>query len=522
MIDFNDIADPVDNRDAGLNTERDEIRSELIARMESVLTTMFPAGKKRQGKFLIGDVLGSPGDSLEVVLTGEKAGLWTDRATGDGGDIFDLLAAYLGASIHADFPRVLQEASDLLGRVRSAPVRKTKAAPPSDDLGPATAKWDYFDATGKLIAVVFRFVVRLRNTLDFAVGVIVQAAGWQSWVILQPGESRHLAGGISVSGMANSDAYPLHPQSPYYGWQGSWGNGGVSMNDGQASVSFGLFLTAPTPPETTPANLPALKATQRWTWDPAQISSDGRPQWAAIKRCAADGTYDYEHAFEPYASVAGEIRTLRRSITKPTYQALIDPGSYFVSGYDTSPYDWSSAWHKRPWPRFSGWSALTVPIMCRGEKQSWDGSKYVWVPVDEVSISLSRDMVQQVAARLGVAEHVVMDGDDIRWFAPGASGSWHNVLWIDRFYTRSGALVGDAAMRAAFQSVIDEHADTWIGYRNLVVHSSVRFGSFLDNGGFEVGEYILGPQGDMVEASSLDDLYAVSTRFMYSIQPGFQ
>lgn len=153
MIDFNDISLPTENRDA----ERDEIRSELIARLESVLTTMFPAGKKRQGKFLIGDVLGSPGDSLEVVLTGDKAGLWTDRATGDGGDIFDLIAAYLGASIHADFPRVLQEASDLLGRARSTPVRKAKAAPPSDDLGPATAKWDYFDATGKLIAVVYRY-----------------------------------------------------------------------------------------------------------------------------------------------------------------------------------------------------------------------------------------------------------------------------------------------------------------------------------------------------------------------------
>jgi putative DNA primase/helicase len=153
MIDFNDISLPIENRDA----ERDEIRAELIARLESVLTSMFPAGKKRQGKFLIGDVLGSPGDSLEVVLTGDKAGLWTDRANGDGGDIFDLIAAYLGASIHADFPRVLQQASDLLGRARSTPVRKAKAAPPSDDLGPATAKWDYHDATGKLIAVVYRY-----------------------------------------------------------------------------------------------------------------------------------------------------------------------------------------------------------------------------------------------------------------------------------------------------------------------------------------------------------------------------
>ena len=154
MIDFNDTTQPAEhNRES----ERDEIRADLLARLESVLTTMFPAGKKRRGKFLIGDILGSPGDSLEVVLEGEKAGLWTDRATGDGGDIFALIAAYLGANVHTDFPRVLDEAADLRGRSRSVPVRKAKKEAPVDDLGPATAKWDYFDAGGKLIAVVYRY-----------------------------------------------------------------------------------------------------------------------------------------------------------------------------------------------------------------------------------------------------------------------------------------------------------------------------------------------------------------------------
>src|SRR5574343_1078190 len=154
MIDFNDTTQSAEhNRES----ERDEIRADLLARLESVLTTMFPAGKKRRGKFLIGDIMGSPGDSLEVVLEGEKAGLWTDRATGDGGDIFALIAAYLGANVHTDFPRVLNEAADPLGRSRSVPVRRAKKEAPVDELGPATAKWDYFDATGKLIAVVYRY-----------------------------------------------------------------------------------------------------------------------------------------------------------------------------------------------------------------------------------------------------------------------------------------------------------------------------------------------------------------------------
>ena len=155
MLDFNDAPDNLPP-DPGIT--RESIRADLVARLESILATLFPAGKKRKGKFLIGDVLGSPGDSLEVVLDGEKAGLWTDRATGDGGDIFDLIAAHLGADAHTDFPRVMQHAADLLGQAPAATSRKTKKKEaPVDDLGPATAKWDYFDAAGHLIAIVYRY-----------------------------------------------------------------------------------------------------------------------------------------------------------------------------------------------------------------------------------------------------------------------------------------------------------------------------------------------------------------------------
>ncbi len=155
MLDFNDTPGTLPP-DPGVT--RESLRTDLVVRLDSILPTLFPAGKKRKGKFLIGDVLGSPGDSLEVVLDGEKAGLWTDRATGDGGDIFDLIAAHLGADAHTDFPRVMQHAADLLGQVPAATSRKTKKKEaPVDDLGPATAKWDYFDAAGHLIAIVYRY-----------------------------------------------------------------------------------------------------------------------------------------------------------------------------------------------------------------------------------------------------------------------------------------------------------------------------------------------------------------------------
>jgi len=154
MLDFNDH-DSFAHGDT--DQVRDQLRASLIDRIESVLSTLFPAGKRRRGKFLIGDALGSPGDSLEVVIEGEKSGLWTDRATGDGGDIFSLIAASIGADVQADFPRVLGYAADLVGQALPTQKRKPKKTLPVDELGPATAKWDYFDAYGHLIAVVYRY-----------------------------------------------------------------------------------------------------------------------------------------------------------------------------------------------------------------------------------------------------------------------------------------------------------------------------------------------------------------------------
>ncbi len=157
MLDFNSVP-PVANATGGdLNQQRDAIRADLLARLESVLMTLLPAGKKRGQKYLVGDVLGSPGDSLEVSLKGETAGLWHDHATGEGGDIFDLIAAHHGLDTQADFARVLEIAGQLVGRATSHPPKRKKAEAPVDELGPATAKWDYLDAGGNLIACVYRY-----------------------------------------------------------------------------------------------------------------------------------------------------------------------------------------------------------------------------------------------------------------------------------------------------------------------------------------------------------------------------
>ncbi len=154
MMDFNDAIPASSPHD---DSRREEIRTSLLSKLESVLTMMFPAGKVKRGKFLIGDILGSPGDSLEIVLTGDKAGLWTDRENGSGGDQYDLIGGHYGINVQTDFPAVLARAADLVGAATPIPARKRKVEVPTDDLGKATAKWDYLDAAGKLIAIVYRY-----------------------------------------------------------------------------------------------------------------------------------------------------------------------------------------------------------------------------------------------------------------------------------------------------------------------------------------------------------------------------
>lgn len=152
-LDFNDAPDQAP--ESALDAEA--IRRGLLDRLELVLFQLFPAGRIRGGKFYIGDVHGDAGESLEVVIEGEKAGLWTDRAEGTGGDLFDLIAAHAGLDARREFGAVLEAAARLLGHAPSNPARKKRREPPLDDLGPATAKWDYLDADGHLLAVVYRY-----------------------------------------------------------------------------------------------------------------------------------------------------------------------------------------------------------------------------------------------------------------------------------------------------------------------------------------------------------------------------
>ncbi len=140
----------------------DEIKSRMLVNIRGVLSYLLPGGVFQRGKFFVGDIHGNRGDSLVVEIEGRKAGLWHDFATGEGGDIIGLWAAATGRDIRVDFQTVILDILAWLeGRTRTLQEDRVgkprRKKPPVDELGPITAKWDYLDDDGKLIAVVYRY-----------------------------------------------------------------------------------------------------------------------------------------------------------------------------------------------------------------------------------------------------------------------------------------------------------------------------------------------------------------------------
>lgn len=137
---------------------RDEVYSSLLASLEGTLGYLYPNGfaDPKGRKFYIGSIEGEEGESLSVELTGPKAGLWHDFATGEGGDIFDLWQAARGLS---SFRETLKDAGEYSGAVGNTPRRTPKRKSPKggEAWGHPTQTYRYQDPTGKILAEVDRF-----------------------------------------------------------------------------------------------------------------------------------------------------------------------------------------------------------------------------------------------------------------------------------------------------------------------------------------------------------------------------
>lgn len=143
---------------AGNTYDRDEVLHRILGQLEGVLGYLYPQGHAdpKGHSFFIGDTSGSAGESLNVVLKGERAGLWHDFATGEGGDIFDLWRAARGMGSFGD---VLRDMGDFAGASANTPRRppKRKASKGGEAWGVPTATYNYLDPNGSIIAQVDRF-----------------------------------------------------------------------------------------------------------------------------------------------------------------------------------------------------------------------------------------------------------------------------------------------------------------------------------------------------------------------------
>ncbi|MGE5516212.1 MAG: toprim domain-containing protein [Bacteroidota bacterium] len=69
-----------------------ELARRLAHQAEAVCRAYLPHGRRAGAWWHAGDVFDTPGRSLFVRLQGERAGKWTDAATGEHGDLLDLIA----------------------------------------------------------------------------------------------------------------------------------------------------------------------------------------------------------------------------------------------------------------------------------------------------------------------------------------------------------------------------------------------------------------------------------------------
>ena len=92
--------------------EKEQLRQNLLLDLPRLANLLLPGGKWQGGNWVCDNMYGGAGRSFNLCRDGERAGLWNDFATGEGGDIFQLIMANQGLT----FPETLEWAQDFTGQ----------------------------------------------------------------------------------------------------------------------------------------------------------------------------------------------------------------------------------------------------------------------------------------------------------------------------------------------------------------------------------------------------------------------
>jgi len=139
------------------NIQAKDITTRLASRADEVAAYLLPSGRLDGNEWRSGDVSGASGQSLGIHLSGDKAGVWQDFATGEGGDLLTLWQAVRGCN----FKQALNEAAEYLGMDTTPARPKLKAKPlpvrtsPPDGVD-GVSRFTYTDADKRPVIYVTR------------------------------------------------------------------------------------------------------------------------------------------------------------------------------------------------------------------------------------------------------------------------------------------------------------------------------------------------------------------------------
>ena len=143
-----------------------ELARRLAREAEAVCRHYLSNGKREGRYWLVGDVQNTPGRSLFVRLYESPkgpAGKWTDAATGEHGDLLDIIRKRLG---FRDFREVANEARRFLNLPRPAPTLSAKPLRPAVERGSREAARRLFAISRPTEGTLVELYLRRRGIVE--------------------------------------------------------------------------------------------------------------------------------------------------------------------------------------------------------------------------------------------------------------------------------------------------------------------------------------------------------------------
>jgi len=142
-----------------------ELARRLARDAEAVCRHYLSSGRREGRYWLVGDVRNTPGRSLFVRLKGTEsgkgaAGKWTDAATGDHGDLLDVIRGSCGL---ADFSQVADEARRFLRLPRRDPDPEPRLRTPSAPTGSSESARRLFAMSQPIAGTIVESYLRGRG-----------------------------------------------------------------------------------------------------------------------------------------------------------------------------------------------------------------------------------------------------------------------------------------------------------------------------------------------------------------------